>query len=163
MRSPAAQLLNKDKYRGTAFNWEITAWMFVQLLATCVPVMKLLLGFSTLKTVAWIIPSLLLHTTVWNTLHPNMHGLEDIPLKEGPPANLFASFRNSKIFRFLYLNHQGHHVVGGQGNYNVCCPGVDHLVGTYVKESTWRPRMKTAEVILDKTPKALDVDDKVDA
>lgn len=38
-------------------------------------------------------------------------------------------------------NHEGHHVIGGQGNYNVACPLTDHLVGTYVKEASWRPRV----------------------
>jgi hypothetical protein len=32
--------------------------------------------------------------------------------------------------------------VAGGCNYNVCCPGTDHLVGSYVKEAVWRPRVK---------------------
>ena len=72
--------------------------------------------------------------------------------------------KNSKYFKFLYQNHEGHHVLGGVANYNVCCPGAgthsltyllthlttyslthlttDHLFGTYVKEAVWRPKMK---------------------
>ena len=31
------------------------------------------------------------------------------------------------------MNHEGHHrVPGAHGNYNVCCPGADHVFGTYV-------------------------------
>jgi len=33
-------------------------------------------------------------------------------------------------------------VLGGVANYNVCCPGADHVFGTYVKEAVWRPKMK---------------------
>ena len=50
--------------------------------------------------------------------------------------------KNSKYFKFLYQNHEGHHVLGGVANYNVCCPGADHLFGTYVKEAVWRPKVK---------------------
>lgn len=35
----------------------------------------------------------------------------------------------SPFFEFLRLNHIGHHVASGRSNYNVCCPGMDHLVG----------------------------------
>lgn len=76
-----------------------------------------------------------------------------------------AGFWNSKVFKFLYQNHEGHHVLGGLANYNVCCPGktlflylslspsfliflshlylgTDHLVGSYVPERLWRSKMK---------------------
>ena len=36
----------------------------------------------------------------------------------------------------------GHHVLGGQCNYNVCCPGADHLLGTYVPTEEWQPKMR---------------------
>ena len=63
-----------------------------------------------------------------------MHGLPDVPLKVGAPSSVFRPFLNSWYFRYLYQNHEGHHVLGGQVNYNVACPFTDHLVGTYVKE-----------------------------
>lgn len=144
MASPAAKVLDVDKYRGTAFNWLAIAGMFLQMCVSCIPVMKLLLGFSALTTIKWIVPSLLLHTTMWNALHPHMHGLPDVGLLDGPPTGLLARFRSTRLFRFLYANHQGHHVVGGTGNFNVCCPGIDHLLGTFHKESSWRPKMRTA-------------------
>ena len=50
--------------------------------------------------------------------------------------------KNTWYFKFIYQNHEGHHVLGGAANYNVCCPGTDHLFGTYVRESVWRPKMK---------------------
>ena len=34
-------------------------------------------------------------------------------------------------------------MVGGKGNYNVCCPLTDHLVGTFVPEREWRPRARS--------------------
>eukprot|EP00966_Prymnesium_polylepis_P101917 2360374-Prymnesium_polylepis.2 len=36
----------------------------------------------------------------------------------------------------------GHHVLGGQCNYNVCCPMTDHLLGTYVPSSEWQTKMR---------------------
>lgn len=139
-KSPAAKSLDADPYRGTAFTWHVTGLMFLQLLVTCVPVMSLL-GFTPLATVGWIVPSLAIHTLVWNALHPAMHGLPDIKITEGPPASLLARFRSSKLFRFLELNHVGHHVVGGLGNYNVCCPGCDNVFGTYVKAENWKAKV----------------------
>lgn len=141
-KTPASKVLDVDKYRGTAFNWEITGLMFVQLIVTCVPVLKALLGFNTLLSISLIIPSLLIHTLIWNALHPNMHGLPDIPWMEGPPAKVLAFLRTSKFFKYLYQNHEGHHVLGGQKNFNVCCPGFDHVLGTYVEEKSWRPKVK---------------------
>merc|ERR1712054_385428 len=97
-------------------------------------------GFSFLTTVKMIVPSIVLHGSIWNALHPAMHGLEDVPAREGPPSWLFGKFVSTPYFKFLYKNHQGHHVVGGQGNYNVCCPGTDHVLQTFIKEEDWRPR-----------------------
>ena len=68
--------------------------------------------------------------------------IDIVPLSIGPPSSIFARFTNNRFFRFLYLNHQGHHVLGGTCNFNVCCPGADHLFGTYVEESVWRRKMK---------------------
>eukprot|EP00619_Florenciella_sp_RCC1007_P019589 CAMPEP_0205941930 /NCGR_PEP_ID=MMETSP1325-20131115/56207_1 /ASSEMBLY_ACC=CAM_ASM_000708 /TAXON_ID=236786 /ORGANISM="Florenciella sp., Strain RCC1007" /LENGTH=112 /DNA_ID=CAMNT_0053312593 /DNA_START=135 /DNA_END=470 /DNA_ORIENTATION=- len=69
-----------------------------------------------------------------------MHGLPDVPITVGAPSFVMAGLRKTWYFRWLYQNHEGHHVVGGQGNYNVACPLTDHLCGTYVKQSEWRPR-----------------------
>ena len=32
-----------------------------------------------------------------------------------------------------------------QVNYNVCCPGMDHLVGTYMPEEEWTPKIRVKE------------------
>ena len=71
-----------------------------------------------------------------------MHGLPDVPLKVGLPSSWFAGLRNTRYFQYLYQNHEGHHVMGGQCNYNVCCPLMDHVLGTYVPEGEWRPLAK---------------------
>ena len=84
---------------------------------------------------------MLLHALVWNMLHPPMHGLPDVPFSVGAPSSWLAFARNTPYFRYIYENHQGHHVLGGQANYNVCCPLTDHLLGTYVPPSTWAPQV----------------------
>jgi len=73
-----------------------------------------------------------LHAMVWHTLHPAMHDLPDPPLLFGVPGRCLAWLRKTRYFRFLYANHEGHHrVPGAHGNYNVCCPLADHVLGTY--------------------------------
>lgn len=124
--------------------------MALQMIPTTVPVFTLLLGFSFLKTIAFIVPAILLHALIWNSLHPHMHGLPEVPFFAGPPSQLLSIFRTSAYFKYLYQNHEGHHVVGGIGNYNVCCPFTDHLLGTYIKESEWRPRQLVNIDILSK-------------
>lgn len=141
-KSSAAVLLDNDKFRGTAFHWKVTFLMGLQMLITGIPVFKYILGFSVFSTISMIIPSLLLHALVWNALHPHMHGLPDVNIFEGAPSRILKKFRSSMIFKYLYQNHEGHHVLGGQANYNVCCPLFDHVLGTYREESLWRPKVK---------------------
>ena len=138
-----AKSLDEDNHRGTAFTWTVSGLMTLQMLPTVLPIFKWFLGFSLPSTFAILIPGMLLHAMVWNSLHPNMHALPDVTLKEGVPSNLLAGLRGTPYFRFLYKNHEGHHVVGGRGNYNVACPGTDHLVRTFVPETIWRPRSKS--------------------
>jgi len=45
----------------------------------------------------------------------------------------------------LRLNHVGHHVASGKANYNVCCPGMDHILGTYMSEEEWTPKIRVRE------------------
>ena len=136
-----AKILDDDKYRGTAFSWSVTGLMTIQMLPTTIPVFCGLLGFSLPTTLGFIFGGILIHALVWNALHPHMHALPDVPLSDGAPSSLFAGLRSTWYFRFLYLNHQGHHILGGKGNYNVACPGADHLFNTYVPEASWRPKM----------------------
>lgn len=141
MKSPAAQSLNGDPWRGTAFTWQVTGMMFAQMVPTTFPVFMGLFHFSFTQTLSIFVPAMILHGLVWNALHPNMHGLPDVPLSVGLPSKWLAFLRNTWYFKYLYQNHEGHHVVGGQGNYNVACPLVDHLVGSYHQEAHWRPKV----------------------
>jgi hypothetical protein len=140
-RSPAAKSLDSDVFRGTAFTWKTTGLMTFQMLWSTIPVFRLL-GFGLGGTFAFLLPGMLLHALVWNMLHPPMHGLSDVPLSVGAPSTWLAGLRNTRYFRCIYENHQGHHVLGGKCNYNVCCPGTDHLIGTYVPTSAWQPQMR---------------------
>lgn len=141
MRSAAAISLNSDPFRGTAFTWAVSGMMLVQMLPSTIPVFAFL-GFSLKTTFAILLPSMALHALVWNCLHPAMHGLPDIGIAKGMPARVMRSLRHSWYFNYLYQNHEGHHVLGGQKNFNVACPLFDHLCGTYVKEEKWRPMAK---------------------
>ena len=139
-----AKSLDDDVYRGTAFTWSVTGAMTIQMLFTTLPVFMGLLRFRFVTTMAILLPGMLVHALVWNALHPNMHALPDVPLRDGAPSWVFAPLRSTWFFRYLYQNHEGHHVAGGQANYNVACPGTDHLVGTYLREKVWRPRATTS-------------------
>merc|ERR1719324_1417174 len=75
-------------------------------------------------------------------LHPPMHGLPDVSWRYGISGKPISFLRNTAYFRYIYENHQGHHVLGGQANYNVCCPLTDHLLGTYVSPAVWTKRMR---------------------
>jgi len=140
-RTPASAHLDEDDFRGTAFTWKVTCLMMVQMLPSTLPVMALL-GFKVYQSAAMIPPAILLHAYVWNMLHPPMHGLGDVPLSFGAPSKPLERLRNTPYFKYIYENHQGHHVLGGQANYNVCCPLTDHLLGTFVPTATWVKRMR---------------------
>lgn len=144
MKSKPAQRLNGDKWRGTIFTWETTAMMITQCIPTVYPAF-FLLGWSLMATTLLFIPAMILHGLVWNTIHPKMHGLPDVPASVGLPSSIFAPFYGSKVFEYLRVNHVGHHVASGAANYNVCCPGMDHLVGTLMTEAEWTPKIRFRE------------------
>lgn len=140
-RTPAAASLNDDVFRGTAFSWKVSGLMCIQMLPTTLPAYAAL-GFTLPATVALLLPSMLLHALLWNALHPPMHGLGNVPISYGAPSSTLSRFLNSRYFKWIYENHMGHHVLGGQCNYNVCCPLTDHLVGTFVPTKDWAPKMR---------------------
>jgi len=140
-KTKAAASLDEDRFRGTAFTWFVTLLMTIQMLPTTLPVFAVM-GFSLLETFAVLLPGMLVHALVWNMLHPPMHGLPEVPSSVGAPTWPLLGLRNTGYFKYIYENHQGHHVLGGQCNYNVCCPMTDHLLGTYVKPSVWVKRMR---------------------
>jgi len=140
-RTKAALSLDGDDFRGTAFSWPVTGMMTAQMLPSTLPVFALM-GYSLLQTFAVLLPGMLLHAAVWNMLHPPMHGLPDVPISYGMPGKWIEKLRNTAYFKWIYENHQGHHVLGGQCNYNVCCPLTDHLLGTYVPVNVWSKKMR---------------------
>ena len=127
--------------RGTAFSWTVTGLMTFQMLPTTLPVFALM-GFSLLQTFAVLLPGMLIHAAMWNMLHPPMHGLPEVTSNYGFPTWPAKFLLNTKFGKYIYENHQGHHVLGGQCNYNVCCPLTDHILGTYVKPEVWSKKMR---------------------
>eukprot|EP00316_Scyphosphaera_apsteinii_P005234 CAMPEP_0119334450 /NCGR_PEP_ID=MMETSP1333-20130426/87350_1 /TAXON_ID=418940 /ORGANISM="Scyphosphaera apsteinii, Strain RCC1455" /LENGTH=264 /DNA_ID=CAMNT_0007344745 /DNA_START=262 /DNA_END=1056 /DNA_ORIENTATION=+ len=141
-RTPASKLLDADDFRGTAFHWHATGIMTIQMLPSVLPT-YCLMGWSVPDTLALLLPCMLLHALVWNAIHPPMHGLPPVPLHVGAPSFVLAGvLAETEYFKYIFENHMGHHVLGGQVNYNVCCPGTDHLLGTYVPTEVWLDRMR---------------------
>ena len=139
--TPTSLALDHDIYRGTAFRWQECLIVALTMPVYVVPTYALM-GWSFPQTMAIFLPCLLLHMLVWNALHPPMHGLPPVPAHVGPPSFVFADFLlTSSYGKFLFENHQAHHVLGGQSNYNIVCPLFDHLLGTYVPPSIWQEKM----------------------
>ena len=143
LNSAPAKMLVNSKYRGTAFEYDVTGLMLLQMIPTSIPILALM-GFSLPSMVALTVGATALHAFIWNSLHPAMHGMEDIPLSEGLnfPLWLCNALRKTGYYKWLYANHTGHHVLSGRVNYNVCCPGMDHVLGTYVPEKEWAPKAR---------------------
>merc|ERR1719331_1711044 len=84
-QTKAAASLDSDEFRGTAFTWQTTGLMTIQMLPTTLPAFALL-GFGLLETFAVLLPGMLVHALVWNMLHPPMHGLPEVPMTVGAPS-----------------------------------------------------------------------------
>ncbi|CAE7215086.1 DEK1 [Symbiodinium natans] len=137
-------ILDMDPWRGTCFPWDGSLKMSAGVMLMAYPTLSFL-GWSGYVIVPVVLSAMLLHALVWNALHPNMHGLEDVPLEVGAPSWVLAGLRDSALFKYLRVNHEGHHRANGaHGNYNVCCPGVDQVVGTTVDCVTGAPLPKPA-------------------
>jgi len=141
MSSKPAAVLKGNTYRGTAFEYDVTGLMTMQMVLTCVPVLAVM-GYSPFAMVGLIASATLAHALIWNSLHPAMHGLNEVPITDGVPSMWLAFLRSSKYYEYLYENHQGHHVLSGEKNYNVCCPLVDHVLGTYVPAAEWKAKAR---------------------
>jgi len=137
----------KNEWRGTAFEWAITGLMCAQMAPQVYPVYMGIFGWSFLHTTGFFGAGMILHALIWNALHPAMHGLHDISLKDGAPSSVLSFLRGSAYFNYLYDNHKGHHISGGRTNYNVACPLVDHLVGTFETKEEWTARLAVKAAI----------------
>lgn len=153
LKSEPAKMLKDSEYRGTAFEYDVTAMMVVQMLPTSIPVLALM-GFGVSSIAGIILGSVALHAFVWNSLHPAMHGMDDIPISKGLnfPLALCKVLRKTTYYDWLYKNHTGHHVMSGRVNYNVCCPGFDHVLGTYVPEEEWAPKARMPAGAAERDP-----------
>jgi len=146
-----SKALDADVYRGTAFHWSATLIMTIQMLPSVLPTYTLM-GWSLQETMAILLPSMLVHAIIWNAIHPPMHGLPPVKLTAGfgtelPGGAAFSEWLLESAYgRYVYANHMGHHVLGGQANYNVCCPLTDHMLGTYVPTVEWKPKMRPMPV-----------------
>ena len=148
----ASKSLDDDLWRGTAFHWSATLIMTTQMLPSVLPTYALM-GWSLPETFAILLPSMLVHAIVWNAVHPPMHGLAPVSLNAGfgtGGTDIGAKFSEwlleTRYAHYIFENHMGHHVLGGQANYNVCCPLTDHLLGTYVPTEQWQPKMRPLPV-----------------
>merc|ERR1719163_49923 len=144
-QTPASKSLDEDDFRGTAFHWSATGIMTCQMLPSVLPTYALM-GWSVQDTLLFLLPCMLVHASVWNFIHPPMHGLPKVPLNEGMPGAPMEWLEDTPYFKYVFENHMGHHVLGGQCNYNVCCPMTDHLLGTYVSTADWAPKMRPLPV-----------------
>lgn len=124
------EVLDADPYRGTAFNWLTTFLMTTPVMGMGYPILSLI-GWPGPAIVVAVIGAIMIHALIWNSLHPHMHGLPEVPASHGVPSSVLAPFRDSALFVWLRENHEGHHrVPGAQGNYNVCMPLMDQVFGT---------------------------------
>jgi len=119
-------------YRGTSMTGLSVAKLTCTVMLQAYPLLSLL-GWSDFAIVTVVPAACILHGLVYNTLHPDMHGIPDVQPQHGPPSFVLEGFRDSAYFRWLRGNHRRHHLTNGAcGNYAVCCPLADQLCGTYV-------------------------------
>jgi hypothetical protein len=57
-------------------------------------------GWSVPATTLFYTMALTLHGLVWNTIHPPMHGLPDVPLSIGTHENIYLLF----LIHFRYMH-----------------------------------------------------------
>ena len=106
LKSEPAKMLEDSEYRGTAFEYDVTALMVAQMLPTSIPILALM-GFSAASIAGLILGSTAIHAFIWNSLHPAMHGMEDIPLSKGLnfPVPWCQALRKTPYYDWLYKNH----------------------------------------------------------
>merc|ERR1719231_312947 len=107
----ASKSLDGDLYRGTAFKWSATLIMTVQMLPSVLPTYALM-GWSLPETMAILLPSMLVHAVLWNSIHPPMHGLAPVPLTDGFGTGTGgAAFQewllDTRYAHWIFENHMG--------------------------------------------------------
>tara|TARA_B100000424_G_C22940914_1_gene500680 strand:+ start:531 stop:1091 length:561 start_codon:yes stop_codon:yes gene_type:complete len=64
---------------------------------------------------------MVIYNIIYDELHYSIHKIDE------------CEYKDNFIFTWLYKNHKIHHLVKGEnkGNYNILCPGADHILGLY--------------------------------
>ncbi|KAK3246402.1 hypothetical protein CYMTET_44062 [Cymbomonas tetramitiformis] len=106
---------------------------FTYIMLLCTLIFCLQLEIPYWYTIPCMCVVSFLHSGLWNTLHPDTH---DIVMNGGDTISDSQSFgytpwlpRQSAVWRWLIVNHTGHHTI--TGNYNCVFPGMDHIMGTF--------------------------------
>ena len=118
--------LDGDMYRGTAFRWTTTAMIAAVALPQALLLARI---FSVTRTTATTTTMLLAlyQGSIWNTLHPAMHGMPAVSWKHGvPPLPIFPQ----RYINHLVRNHKRHHDTKGSKAFNVTLLGADYIFGT---------------------------------
>jgi len=73
------------------------------------------------------------YITLWNTLHSEMHFIEDeLSWEEGIPSQRKYFHFNNSIYKWLLKNHSLHHFQKNKkGNFNIILPGFDIIFNTF--------------------------------
>jgi len=123
----------KDGYNTDSVYFHTKVTLYTPVLGTLI-----LSGFITLfnmgipcwwSAVATTIVAVV-HGILWNTLHADSHGIDDLEFKDGLPR-LSVLPRDNWMSNWIIRNHSLHHVMNGIGNFNIVFPGYDHVLGTY--------------------------------
>jgi hypothetical protein len=128
LKSISYKKLSVHDYRGTAFSYKSTLKMIIQMIITSYPIFYLI-NFTFGEFLILLIPLMIIHAILWNSMHPYMHDLDDVNWNYGFKSLSFI--RNTSYYKYIYNYHKTHHLIDGSKNYNVCCPGADYLFGTY--------------------------------
>jgi hypothetical protein len=129
MNSTTAKVLNDDPWRGSSMTWATTSAVFVLFMITSCPILSIT-GMSLVDSTITVGATVLYYCCAFNSLHPSIHALQDVPHTHGPPTIPLLK----KLIKPLAKNHIRHHVTGGRSNYNMVFPGFDYIVGTVSKK-----------------------------
>ncbi len=129
MNSTTARVLNADPWRGSAIHWDNILTIFVLFMLTSCPILSIV-GMSLVESTMTVVATVLYFCCAFNSLHPYIHGLQDVPHTHGPPT--IPLLRN--LIKPLAKNHVVHHQTGGRIYYNLIFPGFDYIAGTVSKK-----------------------------
>lgn len=128
-----------EDYNITAIQFPRSASLMIA--AGGVPLLATLDALFQLNIPYWeVVPASMLvaltHAGLWNTLHPDSHDVilaDDERMSDSNGAAyiqwLSDALGETAVYKWLILNHTGHHVI--RGNYNCVFPGADNAFGTF--------------------------------